>query len=244
MRIIFFSDTHLFRESVHRTNVVEAFLRNECAKADIVFLVGDLFEFYHGYKGYIFPWYKGIAEAVRAITKRGKTVYFIEGNHEFGMGRYFQSYTGAVCVNEVAIDIDGKRTFVAHGDKFVGGPVRMALKSHMASGVMDFFGPRLTWSIAMSARILLSKKKKTYNPRVAEKFRGYARRKFIEGYDVVILAHSHMADKIEMNIRGKERTYINTGDFFSNATYATYESGKGFDLKKHGFTDSASFPVP
>jgi UDP-2,3-diacylglucosamine hydrolase len=238
MKIIFFSDTHLFRESVDRTNIVETFLRDECAKADMVFLLGDLFEFYHGYRRYIFPWYQSIAEAIKAITKKGKTVYFVEGNHEFGMGRYFQSYTGAVCVNEVAIDIDGKRTFVAHGDKFVGGPVRMALKSRFASGLMDFFGPRLTWAIAMGARIVLSKREKPYKPSVIERFRGYARRKFAEGYDAVVLAHSHMPDKMEVDAEGKGKVYLNTGDFFANATYVIYESGKGFEVKKHRFTDA------
>ncbi len=240
MRIVFFSDTHLFRESVDKTDIVEAFIRDECANADIVFLVGDLFEFYHGYKGYIYPWYRGIADAMRAVAKRGKTVYFIEGNHEFGMGRYFQSYTGAVCVNEVAIDLDGKRTFVAHGDKFVGGPVRTALKSRLASRVMDLLGPRLTWAIAMGARIVLSKKEKPFNPRIMEQFRGYARRKFTEGYDVVVLAHSHMADKMDVDLKGKGKLYLNTGDFFANATYVTYESGRGFEVKKHKFAAAHS----
>jgi UDP-2,3-diacylglucosamine hydrolase len=238
MRIVFFSDTHLFKESADRTDIVEAFLKDECTKADMVFLVGDLFEFYHGYKGYIYPWFRGVAEAVKAIAKRGKTVYFVEGNHEFGLGRYFQAYTGAVCVSEVAIDIDGKRTFVAHGDGFEGGILRTILKSHVISTVMDLFGPRLTWVIAMKARTFLSKREKPFNPKVAERFRGYARRKFNEGYDAVVLAHSHMPDKMEEDSKGRGKVYLNTGDFFANGTYATYETGKGFEVKKHRFITS------
>ncbi|MBA4418795.1 MAG: hypothetical protein C0392_12935 [Syntrophus sp. (in: bacteria)] len=233
MKIIFFSDTHLCKDFTERTHAVETFIKNVCAGADMVFLVGDIFEFYHGYKGYIYPWYQGIADALRGVTKRGKSVYYIEGNHEFGMGRYFQSYTGAVCVNEVAMDIEGKRVFVSHGDKFVGGPVRAMLKSRLAAWVMDCLGPRFTWAVAMAARVVLSKKEKPYNKRAFDRFRDYAGRKFDEGYDVVILAHSHMPDKVETEPGGKQRIYLNTGDFIANATYITYESCAGFQIVKY-----------
>ena len=70
MKIVFFSDTHLCRDFTEKTRSVEAFIKDVCTGADMVFLVGDIFEFYHGYKGYIYPWYQGIADALKGVTKR------------------------------------------------------------------------------------------------------------------------------------------------------------------------------
>ena len=55
-----------------------------CIDADMVFVL-EIFEFYHGYEGYIYPWYRPIVDAFKTITEQGKSVYFLEGNHEFDM---------------------------------------------------------------------------------------------------------------------------------------------------------------
>jgi UDP-2,3-diacylglucosamine hydrolase len=232
MRIIFFSDTHLDRENVSKTEIVETFLRRSCVDADVLFILGDLFEFYHGHGDYIYPWFRGIAEALRDLTQKGVVVYLLEGNHEFGVGGFFESYTGAVCTEGMSIDVEGKRVFVSHGDELAGGIVRTMLKSGFAARVMDILGPRLTWAVAMGARVFLSKKKKGYQQKVRDRFRGYARKILDDGFDAVILAHSHIPDQVEDNSGEKKAVYLNTGDFFKHTTYVLYESGSGFSMQK------------
>ena len=85
--MIFFADTHLTKKNKKKLRMVEIFIRNVCIDADMVFVLGDLFEFYHGYEGYIYPWYRPIVDAFKTITEQGKSVYFLEGNHEFDMGQ-------------------------------------------------------------------------------------------------------------------------------------------------------------
>ena len=233
MRLIFFSDTHLDKQHGERTRIVETFIREVCSGADIVFIVGDLFEFYHGHKGHIYPWYQGVADALKEITGNGCAVYFVEGNHEFGAGGFFESYTGAVCTDAMSIDVEGKKVFVSHGDEFPGGMVRTVLKSRTAAAVMDLLGPRLTWGVAMGARVFLSKKVKPYNKAVADIFRGHARKVLDRGYDVVVLGHTHMPDRMEYHAGEKEAVYLNTGDFIAYGSYVSYESGSGFELKTY-----------
>lgn len=232
MKAIFFSDTHLDRTHGGKTRIVERFIRETCRDADAVFLLGDLFEFYHGHGEFIYPWFRGVADAVKGITKRGGAVYFLEGNHEFSMGGFFESYTGARIMGEMELDFDGRRVFLAHGDSFTGGLVRAVLKSRVTSGVMDLLGPRLTWAIAMGMRVFLSKKKKPYSKKVIDRFRGYGAGKLDDGFDVVILAHSHIPDRMELNEGDTKKLYLNTGDFIACSTYVSYETATGFEVRR------------
>jgi UDP-2,3-diacylglucosamine hydrolase len=231
MRIIFIADTHLNKKKRREVKSVETFVRDVCRTADMVFILGDLFEFYHGYQGYIYPWFKGVADAFKSITEEGTSVYFMEGNHEFDMGAFFESYTGIRCVKNLTIDIEGKRTFISHGDEFHNACLTRLLKTPFTYGVMNMFGPELSWKIAMGLSLFLSKKKKGQSEQVMHRFRDHARQKFDEGYDAVILAHSHMSDKVEYGAGEDKKVYLNTGDFIRFSTYVEYTSEGGFEIK-------------
>lgn len=230
MKAVFFSDAHLGKEDDERIALIGRFITEVSRDADIVVVAGDLFEFYHGYDGFIYPWFRSIADVLKK-TASGRTVYFLEGNHEFKLGDYFERYTGAHCQDTVAFDLDGRRVFVSHGDDVGIGSLRPILKSSFIYLLMNLFGPRLTWSIAMGCRLFLSRKKRIYNQRTLEKFRNYGVTKLHDGYDAVILAHSHMPDMVSFKQGGRERVYLNTGDLIGNFTYAEYTSDGGFKLK-------------
>jgi UDP-2,3-diacylglucosamine hydrolase len=232
MRAVFFSDVHLDKDDKDGEFRVEEFLRNICGGADVVVILGDLFEFYHGYDGYIFPWYERTAEAIRKMTGRGTTVYFLEGNHEFGMGGYFGTHTGAQCMKDLTLDIEGKKVYLSHGEEVDRFCVGTMLKTRFVYAVMDTFGPRLTWKTAMFLRLFLSKGDREYREDVRDLFRDYAETKFSEGFDTVILAHSHMSDRFENAVQGQTRVYLNTGDFAAESTYVEYETGRGFQVKR------------
>jgi len=185
VKIVFFGDTHLNKKNPARIQFVETFVRDVCTDADTVFILGDLFEFYHGYDGYIYPWYQGIVDAFKSMTGQGKSVYFLEGNHEFDMGPFFQSYTGIQCEKNVVINVEGKRTFVSHGDEFAMNPLMRLLKTPFIYSVMNLFGPRLSWRIAMGLSLFMSRKKKGNSEKVMLIFRNYAGKKLDEGFDVV-----------------------------------------------------------
>lgn len=230
MKAVFFSDAHLLDNDADRLEEVKTLIRELSKDADTVFILGDLFEFYHGYDGYIYPFYREIVDLLREIAAGKKAVYYIEGNHEFGMGRFFESYTGIRCVDRLAIHLDGKKAFLSHGDGIGLFPLRKILKSRFIYRIMDLLGPDLTWKIAMWSKLFLSKKRKPYNRKILNRFRTYASRKLRDGYDAVILAHSHMPDILEYDYNGEKKTYINTGDLIASFSYGTYITGKGFTM--------------
>jgi len=233
VKAIFFSDAHIDKNDTQKISFVEKFIDDVCSDADIVFILGDLFEFYHGYEGYIFPWYRSITESFKTLVEKGKTVYFIEGNHEFKMGAFFERYTGTRCVHNITMDIEGKKTYISHGYEISKFYLTKFLKTPFVSWIMDTLGPKITWSIASSARIFLSNKKKPYNSKAFNLFREYALKKFNDGYDVVVLGHSHMADKFEHQSGGGIKQYFNTGDIIRHCSYVEYNSATGFELKRY-----------
>ncbi len=231
MRCVFFGDTHLSRGGGAQHALVQTFIKTVCTDADIVVVLGDLFEFYHGYNGYIYPWYRDTAEALRTLAAGGTAVYHVEGNHEFNMGAFFSSHTGVRCVRNLEITVDGKRTFLSHGDQASGPVLGSMLKSSLTYWIMDRLGPLPTWRTAMACSLFLSKRQRVYNERVRDKFRLFARTTLDKGYDAVILAHTHMPDFVEFGGGEAKKTYINTGGLIQNHSYAEYTTSGGFSLK-------------
>lgn len=232
MKAIFFSDAHILHNERERADRLAGFIRDVSRDADIVVILGDLFEFYHGHDGYIYPFYRKIVDALREIAQDTR-VYFLEGNHEFAMGRFFQSYTGITAIRSLDVQLDGKKVFLSHGDSFSAGCLDRALRSRFTYAIMDAFGPSLTWWIAMRCRTFLSKTVKPYDERIRDKHREYGLVKLGEGYDAVILAHSHMADYVEYGNGNEKKVYMNTGDLTKLFTYGVYTTGEGFRVEKY-----------
>jgi UDP-2,3-diacylglucosamine hydrolase len=233
LKAIFFSDAHIARNEKDRMDLIQQFMRDVCGSVDMVFILGDLFEFYHGYDGYIYPWYKGVIDAMKKLADNGKRIFLLEGNHEFSMGRFFEDYTGITCRQSITIDLDGKKVFISHGDGSGLFCLGSILKTRFIYAIMDFLGPLLTWKIARVAGFFLSRKTKPHNEKVKNIFRKNAKKKLNEGYDAVIFAHSHMPDKAEFEAGKKKKVYLNTGDFGGSSDYVLYDSDAGFTLKKY-----------
>ena len=176
MKAIFFADAHLMDNEPERIRTVSRAIREITTDADIVFILGDLFEFYHGHGSYIYPFFAELVDVLKMIATE-RTVYFIEGNHEFGMGRFFETYTDVRCVEKLTINMDEKKVFLSHGDEIGSPTMRMILKSPFVYSIMDRLGPRLTWKIAMFCRRFLSRSHKPYNKAILERFRRYGRMK-------------------------------------------------------------------
>lgn len=234
MKIVLFSDVHITRTSVDRTALALRFIADCCEDAEMVIILGDLFDFYHGYSGYIYPWYRTITESLKKLVEKGKQVFLLEGNHEFLMGDYFEKYTGILCRQEMTLDVEGKKVYIAHGDMLANMSLARVLKHPFFYRIMDLFGPSLTWAVASLSRPFLSRSRKGYNEAVRDIFRDHARRKFAEGYDIVVLAHSHMPDEFAVTDNNSVKKYLNTGDLARYGSFVVYDTSSGFSLKKWG----------
>ena len=120
-RILFASDLHL---STARPATVDRFLRfieEEAARADALYVLGDLFEYWIGDDELSAPdgdpLAKQVAGAFCALTRGGVLLYFMHGNRDFLAGEAFIEACGASLLSDPSVrDVGGVATLLMHGD--------------------------------------------------------------------------------------------------------------------------------
>src|SRR3954465_6595752 len=114
---VFISDVHLKGVDDPRTAPFAEFLRSWKGKADAMFIVGDLFDFYYGFKDVIYWQHLPAFAAFEELVRSGMRIGYIEGNHEFRVAEAFRGALGIeTWATDAEINIAGKRILLTHGD--------------------------------------------------------------------------------------------------------------------------------
>ncbi|NVD06269.1 UDP-2,3-diacylglucosamine diphosphatase [Vibrio sp. JPW-9-11-11] len=116
MTTLFISDLHLSPSTPATTECFVRFMRQEAVKADALYVLGDLFEFWIGDDDR-----SQFANQIRAefknLTDSGVPCYFTQGNRDFLIGQRFSRQTGVKLLgDETVIDLYGRKALVLHGD--------------------------------------------------------------------------------------------------------------------------------
>jgi UDP-2,3-diacylglucosamine hydrolase len=236
---IFLSDAHFTAENRQNQDRLIRFLEMERENLSTLVLLGDLFEFWFGFKGYVYREYLPILEQLKSLKRRGVRIKYVEGNHDFCLGPFFEEELRAeVYAEEMEETLGGKRVYIAHGDRvnprdYEYRLFRGALKNRVSYAVMRWAGPELSMKVAKR----LSARSRTRNycrsPAHIPIFRGFAMNKFRDGIDVVILGHSHYPEHVLERIDGREKAYFNVGDWITFFSYLRYSPRAGFQLCYH-----------
>lgn len=114
------SDLHLTPSRPDITQQLFAFLQSVEGKADALFILGDLFEYWIGDDFLDTPDGQQLApviQALRAVSDSGVALYFMHGNRDFLIGERFAADTGCTLLAEqVVVDLYGTPTLLMHGD--------------------------------------------------------------------------------------------------------------------------------
>jgi len=126
------------------------------------------------------------------------------------------------------INLNGKRLFLAHGDileKSVAYKIwRRLLRSRLLDAIVRITPPAFVWKVAM----MLSKQSRSNNKRMTAMDnlqKEFARDKIKEGFDIVILGHSHIPGISEVTAEGIKGFYANPGDWIKEFSYLVWEDG-------------------
>jgi UDP-2,3-diacylglucosamine hydrolase len=93
-------------------------MRGPARHAAAVYILGDLFDVWIGDDQLRTPFYRRVAEAVRAVSSAGIPVYIARGNRDFLIGERFAAACGAKLLPEqIVVDIAGVPTLLTHGDE-------------------------------------------------------------------------------------------------------------------------------
>jgi UDP-2,3-diacylglucosamine hydrolase len=118
---LFISDLHLAAERPAVNERFFDFLREQAARAERLFILGDLFEYWIGDDELEAtdgdPLARSVADALAALSGRGVSVALMHGNRDFLIGRRFCAATGARLLEDPTVEkIGGVRTLLMHGD--------------------------------------------------------------------------------------------------------------------------------
>lgn len=217
----FISDAHIRTDENYRSKLLIKFLRDIRSKMTNLYILGDLFEFWFEYN-LVFPknYFKTLA-ALYNLIQDGKKIHYILGNHEVMIGNFLRNFGFTVHGEDAIIDIEGKRVFLAHGNKF---DKRLwntlwdkILTSKLNHALYSIIHPDIGVFLAQGISYL--SRKQHSNPELVNLLEHYAQSK-LEEVDIVILAHSHIPVLKEFR---NNKYYINTGDWVKNFSYAVID---------------------
>jgi UDP-2,3-diacylglucosamine hydrolase len=114
---LFISDLHLCSTHPRVTELFEHFARDIAPKADSLYILGDLFEYWIGDDDLADPFNHSIAQTLRKISDGGVKLFFMHGNRDFLLGEKFAATCGGTLLNDpLLIDLYGTKTLLTHGD--------------------------------------------------------------------------------------------------------------------------------
>jgi UDP-2,3-diacylglucosamine hydrolase len=118
---LFISDLHLAGERPDTSQQFFRFLRDEAARAEALYVLGDLFESWSGddelQDAAGDPLAAAVAGGLRELSDAGVKVHVMHGNRDFLIGKGFLAASGAQFLEDPSvIRFAGKRLALLHGD--------------------------------------------------------------------------------------------------------------------------------
>jgi UDP-2,3-diacylglucosamine hydrolase len=232
------SDAHLGYDTPlveqEKEAMLISFLRSLHGKAQSLYLVGDLFDFWFEYKSVVPRKHaRTLFELYRLIVSGTKVVY-LGGNHDFWLGTYLTEEVGiAVSFTPIEVHHQGLRLYIAHGDGLLskdGGYrlLKRVLRSRICIALFRLLHPDFGAFLAN----LVSRSSRVYRNAPEEPFcldQGYleaAQEKFNQGFDAAIFGHIHYPIH-----HTTPKTLIVLGDWIQHFSYAVLEDGR-FELRR------------
>lgn len=117
MATLFISDLHLCAERPAITTLFLDFLASRARRADALYILGDLFEYWIGDEALRQAEFQAISVGLKTLTAAGVPVYVMHGNRDFLIGDVFARETGCrLLPDPTRIDLYGVPTLLSHGD--------------------------------------------------------------------------------------------------------------------------------
>ena len=246
---IFVSDAHFTGRDPEAMEAFLRFLDSEKEQMDHLVILGDLFEFFFGFKNFFSPPkcpgftdYLPVFHKLQSLFHEGIRIKYFEGNHDFFLHSFFsEQFEMKVDVypNGCEERLGGERAFIAHGDlsnpkQWTYRVFRKILKNRWSYRLIHFAGPQLSRQVAQKLSNMSYQKYHNdiqANPPPA--FQAFAHQKFLEGFDIVILGHSHFPEEMEERMDGRRCLYFNVGDWMVHRSFLRFTPPDHFKLSRY-----------
>lgn len=241
-KVYFASDNHLGapnkEESAKRERVFVSWLDEIKSDAQVIFLLGDLFDFWFEYKKVVPKGFTRTLGKLAELSDSGIEIHYFVGNHDLWMNGYFEEELGITVYHSPQdFQINNTTFFIGHGDGLGPGDkgykrMKKVFTNPLSKWLFRWLHPDLGVKLAQ----YLSVKNKLISGDEDVRFLGeenewlvqYSKRKSeTNKRDYFIFGHRHLPLEIDINRTSK---YINLGDWISYYTFAEF-NGDSLQLK-------------
>ena len=117
MAVFFISDLHLSASRPEINRVFFEFLRSPARRAESLYILGDLFEYWAGDDDLGEPFNASVVAALAECSRAGPSLHVMHGNRDFLLGADFAAACNARLIGDPhSLDLFGTRTLLMHGD--------------------------------------------------------------------------------------------------------------------------------
>ncbi len=241
-KVYFSSDNHLGAPNSEESKIKEAkfiqWLDLIKQDAEAIFLLGDLFDFWHEYKTVVPKGFVRTLGKLAEITDSGIPVYFFVGNHDLWMNGYFEEELNIpVFHNPQEFNIGGKDFFIGHGDGLgPGDKGYKRMKKIFTNPISQWFfrwlhpdiGVRLAQKLSTENKLISGDDDAVFLGEENEWLVQYCKRKLNEEHrDHFVFGHRHLPMQIKLPTNS---LYTNLGDWCNHFTFAVFD-GEQMQLK-------------
>ncbi|WP_026461606.1 UDP-2,3-diacylglucosamine diphosphatase [Adhaeribacter aquaticus] len=240
-KIYFASDFHLgvpdAASSLAREKKIVRWLDAIKQDAEMLFLVGDIFDFWFEYRHAIPKGFVRLQGKLAELADNGLPIYFFTGNHDMWMFNYFKEELNIPVLRKpVSIQINGQKFYIGHGDGL--GPKDYTykfLKQIFSSKLSQWMFARIHPNFGIGVANYWSRKSRIRNTKVEEVYKPGKEWLVIyctdmeqhSHHDYYIFGHRHLPLNVAIN---ESSQYINLGEWVNFCSYAEYD-GKAVHLK-------------
>lgn len=228
--VVVLSDVHLGTYGCHAKELVQ-YLRSINPK--LLVLNGDIVDIWQFRKSYFPAAHMQVIKEIFSMMARGVEVVYITGNHDETLRRYSGLKLGNLKLSDkLVIDIDGKKTWIFHGDVFdattKGSAKLIAKLGGHGYDILILFNRAVNWLLKLLGKDKMSLSKKVKNSvkkAVAwiGNFEQTAAELAIENnYSYVICGHIHQPQIRRVDTAKGSVMYMNSGDWIENLTSLEY----------------------
>lgn len=235
--IYFLSDAHLGSLAIPHPRMQERrlvnFLDKIKYKAEAVYLLGDIFDFWYEYKTVVPKGYTRLLGKISELTDLGVEVHFFIGNHDIWQLDYFEKECGMTIhrQNEV-IELHGQTFFLAHGDGLGSKDrkfnfIRSVFHSHTCQRLFSMLPPR--WGVAFglewARRSRLKRedgKEPPYQGEQNEELIIFAKEYLKTHPEINFFIFGHRHIELDLMLTRTTRLLL-LGDWISQFTYAVFD---------------------
>jgi len=237
-KIYFLSDFHLgapdYKSSLVREKSVVQFLDEIKNDAAVIFILGDLFDFWYEYKRVVPKGFVRILGKLAELTDSGIIIHFFVGNHDMWMNGYFEKELNIdVYHDPKEFEFNGKKFLIGHGDGLGPGDhrykfMKKIFRNHFSQWLFGILHP----SAGIGLANYFSRKSRAATGKEEEQFLGDEKEWLIiyskemlekKHYDFFVFGHRHLPIEYKLN---NESIYVNLGDWIKYNSYAIYDRGE------------------